>query len=56
MHDFTVGTASNPTPGKHNPRACHLCSSLQHPAQAKDGRALTRHLATSPFPTQGARA
>lgn len=37
---------------KHNPRACRLCASLRHPAQAKQGRALTEHLAQHPFPKQ----
>ncbi|WP_314411397.1 hypothetical protein [Streptomyces sp. DSM 40484] len=40
-----------PTPG-HTARDCALCAILRHPAQAKQGRALTRHLAHSPFPVQ----
>ncbi|WP_432041439.1 hypothetical protein [Streptomyces cadmiisoli] len=50
MHDFTVGTASTPSP--HNPRTCNLCATLRHPAQAQAGIALTRHLAAHPFPRQ----
>ncbi|MDL5205112.1 hypothetical protein [Streptomyces sp. ALI-76-A] len=41
---------------KHDPRTCNLCSSLRHPAQAAQGRALAKHLAANPFPQQGARA
>lgn len=41
-----------PTP--HAARACNLCSSLRHPAQAAQGRVLTAHLAENPFPQQGA--
>jgi hypothetical protein len=37
---------------KHAARACHLCATLRHPAQAKQGRALTRHLTAHPFPRQ----
>jgi len=40
----------------HNPKTCHLCATLRHPAQAKNGRALTKHLAADPFPVQAARA
>lgn len=40
----------------HNPRTCPLCTTLRHPAQAKNGRALQKHLAETPLPTQkGAR-
>jgi hypothetical protein len=39
-------------PPKHDPRDCNLCGTLRHPAQAKNGRALTRHLAANPFPRQ----
>ncbi|MFJ5638672.1 hypothetical protein [Streptomyces sp. NPDC093223] len=54
MHDFTVGTASTPSP--HDPRTCNLCCVLRHPAQASAGRALTRHLAVRPFPRQATNA
>lgn len=40
----------------HTPRNCKLCASLQHPALAKQGRALTRHLAQHPFPRQAVTA
>jgi hypothetical protein len=43
--------SQNPTP-THNPKACRLCATLRHPAQAAQGRALTRHLAQHPFPKQ----
>ncbi|MEU3507649.1 hypothetical protein ABZ733_06935 [Streptomyces longwoodensis] len=36
----------------HTARGCQLCSTLRHPAQAAKGRALQRHLAENPFPTQ----
>jgi hypothetical protein len=36
----------------HDPRTCHLCGVLRHPAQAKQGRELTRHLAEQPLPLQ----
>lgn len=53
---MTHGTdpqAQQPTPKHdHTARACHLCSTLRHPAQAKQGRALTRHLTAHPFPRQ----
>ncbi|MGW7498612.1 hypothetical protein ACWGKA_30580 [Streptomyces luteogriseus] len=38
----------------HDPHNCGLCGVLRHPAQAKQGRALTKHLAEHPFPQQGA--
>ncbi len=37
---------------KHNPRACNLCTSLRHPGQAAEGRALTKHLKANPLPRQ----
>ncbi|MFE9764639.1 hypothetical protein ACFYPC_08930 [Streptomyces sp. NPDC005808] len=37
---------------KHNPKTCQLCASLRHPGVARDGRALTKHLAANPFPKQ----
>ncbi|MFE4697262.1 hypothetical protein ACFRIC_09230 [Streptomyces sp. NPDC056738] len=40
---------------KHNPRDCHLCASLHHPGLAKQGRALTAHLAEHPLPKQDPR-
>jgi hypothetical protein len=40
------------TPGAHNPKRCDLCASLRHPAQAKNGRALTAHLKAHPLPRQ----
>uniref|UniRef100_A0AAU1ZZ43 Uncharacterized protein n=1 Tax=Streptomyces sp. NBC_00093 TaxID=2975649 RepID=A0AAU1ZZ43_9ACTN len=36
----------------HNPRTCRLCAHLRHPARAKDGRALAKHLAEQPLPIQ----
>lgn len=39
-------------PRKHASRDCHLCGTLRHPAQAKSGRALTKHLADNPLPRQ----
>ncbi|MFE6284372.1 hypothetical protein [Streptomyces sp. NPDC057877] len=43
---------TDPPNPQHNPRTCHLCAVLRHPAQAQTGRALTRHLAAHPFPRQ----
>ncbi|MFF7837584.1 hypothetical protein ACFZC6_01920 [Streptomyces ossamyceticus] len=43
---------SDPQPPKHDPRTCQPCGIYRHPAQAKQGRALTRHLAEHPFPRQ----
>jgi len=45
---------TKPTPGTHNPKTCQLCASLRHPAQARNGRALTKHLNAHPFPQQAA--
>ncbi|NUS78488.1 MAG: hypothetical protein HOV70_20130 [Streptomyces sp.] len=39
-------------PSPHTPRDCKLCASLRRPAMAKQGRALTRHLAAHPLPVQ----
>lgn len=36
----------------HDPRTCQLCGVLRHPAQAKAGRALAKHLAQQPLPRQ----
>ncbi|MEU6279757.1 hypothetical protein [Streptomyces sp. NPDC047028] len=36
----------------HTARDCNLCSSLRHPALAKQGRALAKHLAANPLPRQ----
>ncbi|MGV9282141.1 hypothetical protein [Streptomyces sp. NPDC003730] len=36
----------------HNPRTCQLCGILRHPAQAKAGRTLTKHLKVNPLPQQ----
>lgn len=44
------------SPGARTARDCHLCATLRHPAQAKQGRALTAHLAAHPFPKQAAAA
>jgi len=45
--------APQPTPKHdHTARNCHLCATLRHPAQAAQGRALTRHLAQNPLPRQ----
>lgn len=38
----------------HDLRACRLCGTLRHPAQARQGRALTKHLAQHPIPRQQA--
>lgn len=43
------------SPGAHTARDCNLCASLRHPAQAAQGRALTKHLITAPLPRQAAR-
>lgn len=43
---------SHQQPPKHDPRTCSGCSFLRHPAQAKNGRALTAHLKTNPLPRQ----
>lgn len=40
-----------PTP-KHDPRTCQMCGTLRHPAQAKAGRDLAKHLTQHPFPVQ----
>lgn len=40
----------------HNPRTCQLCTSLRHPATAKDGRALAKHLKANPLPQQQKKA
>lgn len=45
---------TDPQPPTHDPRACQQCASLRHPAQAKNGRALQKHLAAHPFPRQAA--
>lgn len=42
---------SQPSP-THDPRTCNLCGTLRHPAQARQGRQLTKHLAANPFPKQ----
>lgn len=44
------------TPGAHTARDCKLCATLRHPAQAKNGRALTAHLTAHPFPRQAVNA
>lgn len=40
----------------HTSKACALCGTLRHPAQAAQGRKLTKHLAANPFPRQAATA
>lgn len=48
-------STDQPDPGHtsgHTARNCALCATLRHPAQAKQGRALTRRLAQHPFPVQ----
>ncbi|MFD6024535.1 hypothetical protein [Streptomyces griseoluteus] len=45
---------AQPSPGAHNPRDCRLCGINRHPAQAAQGRQLTKHLAANPFPRQRA--
>ncbi|MGW2908713.1 hypothetical protein ACWC91_41015 [Streptomyces sp. NPDC001204] len=37
---------------KHTARTCKACALLRHPLYAAQGRALTKHLAANPFPTQ----
>ena len=50
--DHRIGQpAGQPTP-PHNPKTCASCGFLRHPAQAKQGRALRKHLAEHPFPRQ----
>ena len=44
------------SPGAPTARDCNLCATLRHPAQAKQGRALTKHLAVHPFPKQAVAA
>lgn len=46
----------DPHKKKHDPRNCTLCGTLRHPAQAAQGRALTKHLAAHPFPRQAVAA
>jgi hypothetical protein len=48
--------ATDPQHPKHAPRDCNLCASLRHPGMAKQGRALTKHLAAHPFPKQAVSA
>lgn len=43
---------SGPSTPKHDPRDCNCCAFLRHPALAKQGRALTKHLAEHPLPRQ----
>jgi hypothetical protein len=45
-----VPEPTQPPKPKHDPRNCNLCATLRHPATAREGRALTKHLAVSPFP------
>ncbi|MFF3310504.1 hypothetical protein [Streptomyces sp. NPDC002952] len=40
----------------HDRKNCALCATLRHPGQAKQGRALTKHLAAHPFPKQATSA
>ncbi|MCG7203980.1 hypothetical protein [Streptomyces arenae] len=54
MEHGTDLPTSQPSP--HDPRTCNLCALLRHPAQARVGRELTRHLAANPFPRQAAKA
>jgi hypothetical protein len=51
MPERTDQPQQQPTP--HTARGCNLCGTLRHPAQAKQGRALTTHLEAHPFPQQG---
>ncbi len=51
----------DPQPHQHSPDAatladCRKCAFLRHPGQAKQGRALTKHLATNPLPRQAVQA
>jgi hypothetical protein len=48
-----VAKPTQPQQPTHDPRTCQSCGTLRHPAQAKQGRALTKHLAEHPFPQQG---
>lgn len=43
-------------PSPHTARTCQLCATFRHPAQAKQGRSLTAHLAEHPFPRQAVQA
>ncbi|MGW5616246.1 hypothetical protein [Streptomyces sp. NPDC003877] len=46
---------TQPQQPAHDSRACNLCGTLRHPAQAAQGRALRHHLAENPFPQQAGR-
>jgi hypothetical protein len=56
MRDRSGALPTEHSPGAHDPRDCNLCASLRHPAQAKAGRALTKHLAANPLPKQAVTA
>lgn len=56
MRDRSGALPTEHSPGAHNPRDCNLCAVLRHPAQAKQGRALTAHLTEHPFPRQAVTA
>lgn len=45
-----------PQAPKHDPRTCQPCATLRHPAQARAGRALAKHLAEHPLPRQAVNA
>ena len=52
MRDRSGASPTAHSPGAHNPKRCNLCTSLRHPGQAAQGRALTAHLKTNPLPRQ----
>lgn len=56
MRDRSGASPTEPSPAAHNPKTCALCATLRHPAQAKQGRALTKHLAANPLPRQAVQA
>ena len=56
MRDRSGALPTEHSPDPHNPRTCAQCSFLRHPAQAAQGRALTKHLATNPLPRQAVSA
>lgn len=56
-----MGHATDQPHSQHSPdaqtaRDCRLCAVLRHPAQAAQGRALTKHLKTNPLPRQAVNA
>lgn len=52
MAEPTDQPAHQHSPDAATARDCRLCATLRHPGQAKQGRALTKHLKTNPLPKQ----